>query len=80
MTYTKKEFGLELNKKISEEKSLYEIARWSFEVYNEKGLELEEGLDYFVLKLVMMEEGPDFFLSKMELQKIAKELIGENGG
>ena len=36
---------------------------------------MENGLDYFVLKLISMEEGPEFFLSTDELIHIADELI-----
>lgn len=76
MTYTKKQFGLELKEKIVERSNSQEISKWAFKVYTDHGLNFEDGLDYFVLKLVAMEEGPEFSLSKDDLILLANELAG----
>ena len=76
MTYTKKQFGLELKAKIATGSNCQEISRWAFKVYTDHGLDFEDGLDYFVLKLVAMEEGPEFSLSKDDLTLLANELAG----
>jgi hypothetical protein len=78
MTYTKKQFGLELKEKIVTGSSTQEISRWAFKVYIDHGLEFESGLDYYVLKLVAMEEGVEFSLTRDDLILLANELIGIN--
>jgi hypothetical protein len=78
MAYTKKQFGLELKEKIVEGSNSQEISKWAFKVYTDHGLNFEDGLDYFVLKLVAMEEGPEFSLSKDDLILLANELAGIN--
>ena len=77
MIYTKKQFGLELKEKIAKGSTCKEISRWAFKVYTNYGLDFEDELDYFVLKLIAMEEGPEFFLSKEELMFLANELTGK---
>ncbi len=77
MTYTKKQFGSELKTRILTGNGYNEISKWAFKIYTEYGLEFENGLDYFVLKLIAMEEGPEFFLSEEELKFIADELLGK---
>ncbi len=42
---------------------------------NDCGLEFENGLDHFVLKLIAMEEGLEFILSNEELSLLAENLI-----
>ena len=71
MTYTKKQFGLELKAKINMGNDCNEISKWAFKVYLDYGLDFEKGSDYFVLKLIAIEEGPEFVLSKHELLIIA---------
>ena len=73
--YTKKQFGLELEKKLQLKPNLHEISIWIFKIYIDHGIEFEHGLDYFVLKLIAMKEGPEFFLSETELQLLIEELI-----
>ena len=75
MIYTKKQFAEELQEKIMRDVSCDKISKWAFEIYIEYGLDFEDGLDYFVLKLIAMEEGPEFFLSKEKLKDIVKELF-----
>lgn len=75
MTYTKKQFGTELRKKLLADDSFNEISGWAFKVYTERGIEFEKGLDCFVLKLIAMGEGPEFALSKEELISLADELL-----
>ncbi len=75
MTYTKKQFGLELKAKLLAVSDYNEISKWAFKIYTDHGLEFENGLDYFVLKLIAMEEGPEFFLSKEDLKFLSDELI-----
>lgn len=75
MIYTKKEFGSELKGKLSEGNNYHDISKWAFKIYTDRGLEFEDGLDDFVLKLVAMEEGPEFVLSKEELKSIADQLL-----
>jgi len=77
MTYTKKQFGLELKAKLLTGKSCNEISKWAFKIYIEHGLEFENGLDYLVLKLVAMEEGPEFVLAEEELRCLADKLLLE---
>ncbi len=74
MIYTKKRFGSELKAKIVTGSSPEEISKWAYKVYTDHGIDLEDGLDCFVLKLVAMEEGPEFSLSRDELFLLAKEL------
>ena len=74
MTYTKKQFGLELKEKINMGNDCKEISKWAFKVYLDYGLNFEKGLDYFVLKLIAIEEGHEFFLSKDELLTMANQL------
>lgn len=76
MAYTKKQFGLELKEKIVEGSNNQQISKWAFKVYTDHGLNFEDGLDYFVLKLVAMEEGTEFSLSKDDLILLANELAG----
>jgi hypothetical protein len=76
MIYTKKKFGLELKMKIERGNNCNDISKWAFKIYTDYGLDFENGLDYFVLKLIAMDEGPEFFLSKDELKLLANELIG----
>lgn len=76
MVYTKKQFGLELKEKISTGSDCQDISRWAFKIYTDHGLEFEDGLDFFVLKLVSMDEGPEFSLSKVELTYLANKLAG----
>jgi len=76
MIYTKKQFGLELKAKIALSRDFQEVSRWAFKIFTDHGLDFEDGLDYFVLKLVAMEEGPEFLLSKEELSLLADELAG----
>ena len=45
MTYTKKQFGSELNAKLSEKNNCNEISKWAFKIYTDYGLEFENGLD-----------------------------------
>ena len=54
-----------------------EVSKWAFKIYTDYGLEFENGLDYFVLKLIAMEEGPEFVLSEEELKCIADDLLGK---
>ena len=75
MTYTKKQFGSELKAKLLMRNSYIEISKWAFKIYTERGLEFENGLDYFVLKLIAMEEGPEFVLSEEELKCLADALL-----
>lgn len=75
MTYTKRQFGVELEKHILNEKSCAEIAKWAFTIYAQYCLELEKGLDRFIFQLMVMEEGPEFFLSKGELETVVSELV-----
>ncbi|MCB1067107.1 MAG: hypothetical protein KDK56_02870 [Simkania sp.] len=77
MTFTKKQFGKELKSKLVSGQNQVEIAKWAFQIYIDYGLELQIGLDEYVLKLVSMEEGPEFFLSKNELYSLAENLINE---
>jgi hypothetical protein len=78
MTYTKKQFGAELKIKVLIGSDYNEISKWAFKIYTDYGLEFENGLDYFVLKLIAMEEGPEFILSKKELKLLADELVRKN--
>jgi hypothetical protein len=75
MVYTKKQFGLELKSQILNGKNYREIAKWAFKIYTNHGLEFEDGLDHFVLKLIAMEEGPEFILSTEELKLLVDILI-----
>ena len=77
MTYTKKEFGLELKVKLLQGNNYAKISKWAFKIYIDQGLEFENGLDYIVLKLIAMEEGPEFILSKEDLLILADKLINE---
>ena len=77
MTYTKKQFGLELKSKILNNYDCNEISKWAFKIYMDHGLELEKDLHPIVLRLMTMEEGPEFILSKEELQLLANTLVGE---
>lgn len=77
MTYTKKQFGSELKREIEGDNDNDEISKWAFNIYTNHGLEFENGLESFVLKLISMEEGPEFFLSKEELNSLADELMME---
>ena len=76
MTYTKKEFGLELQAQILQENDYKKISKWAFQGYIDQGLVFENGLDEIVLKLIAMKEGPEFILSKEELFLLANKLIG----
>lgn len=78
MGYTKKQFGLDLKRKIAIVEDPIEISRWAFTIYRDYGLEFENGLDYFVLKIIAMEEGPEFLLSKNDLSTLADKLIEES--
>lgn len=75
MTYTKKEFGLELQAQILQGYDQTEISKWAFQVYIKQSLLIESGLDEVVLKLIAMEEGPEFVLSKKELLLLANKFI-----
>ena len=75
MTYTKKEFGVELHAQLLLGNDYNEISNWAFQIYINHGLEFEKNLDNFVLKLIAMQEGPEFILSKEELRNLANELI-----
>ena len=77
MKYTKKQFGLDLKSKIIKNNDHNAISEWAFKIYTDHGLEFEDGLDYFVLKLMAMEEGPEFILAREELLLLADRLIGE---
>jgi hypothetical protein len=77
MTYTKKEFGLELKAQLLQGNNCNKISKWAFKVYIDQGLGFEDGLDYIVLKLIAMEEGPEFILSKEDLLILADKLISE---
>ena len=78
MTYTKKEFGIELQAQLHKENDYNAISNWAFQIYINRGLEFERDLDYFVLKLIAVQEGPEFILSKEELEILANELINGN--
>lgn len=73
----KKEFGLELQKQLLLENDYKKISKWAFKIYVNHGLEFENGLDYFILKLIAMEEGPEFTLSREDLLIMTNKLISE---
>ncbi|MCH9612092.1 MAG: hypothetical protein S4CHLAM102_05750 [Chlamydiia bacterium] len=75
VSYTKKQFGEELNMQILSECSNQEISKWAFNIYLEHGLALESGLDDVVMKLIAMDGGPEFALSKDELMSLADGLV-----
>lgn len=75
MGYTKKEFGIELKHKLFSGCSNHEISKWAFSVYLDHGLEFEDDLEFFVLKIVAMEEGPEFFISNDDLNILSEKLI-----
>ncbi len=77
MAYTKNQFGSALKTRLLTGHSCQEISKWAFKIYTDHGLEFENDLDYFVLKLIAMEEGPEFYLSDEELKLLADELIRE---
>lgn len=78
MTYTKEKLGLELKAQLIQGKDYNAIASWAFKIYLEHGLDFEQGLDYFVLKLMAMEEGPEFILSKQDLLNLSNILINQS--
>jgi hypothetical protein len=75
MAYTKKEFGLELQRQLLLGNDYNKIAKWAFDLYLEQGLNFEKDLDCIVLKLIAMEEGVEFILSNQDLLNLANELI-----
>lgn len=77
MTYTKKEFGLELKAQLLQGDDYRKISKWAFKIYIDQGLEFEKDLDYTVLKLIAMEEGAEFILSKEDLLILSDKLINE---
>jgi hypothetical protein len=78
VTYTKNDFGFDLQKQLLEGNDFNKIAKWAFKIYLDRGLELEKDLDYVVLKSIAMEEGAEFRLSNEDLLKLADELICKN--
>jgi hypothetical protein len=73
LEYMNKEFGKKLKERVFQGCNYHEISKWAFSFYIDNGLEFEDGLYYFVLKIVAMEEGPEFFISKSDLIILAEK-------
>jgi hypothetical protein len=75
MTYTKRDFGRELNEKISLKNSVSQIGKWAHSVFFENCRELDYELKDIIEQLLMMEEEPEFEYTIQELQLLADKLI-----
>jgi len=75
MTYTAKDFGLELLDQLKMGLDVVRIARWAHQKYMNFGIEVEESVQQAILQIVAMEEGPEFEMDEKELINFAKNLI-----
>jgi hypothetical protein len=77
--YLRKDFGLELKEKIKNKEDISLIGRWSYHVYWEHMLDIDDDFQDFLTDLSGMTAGPEFERSYEELNQIADRLIaGEN--
>ena len=73
--YIKQQFGKELKEKINKKVDIYDIGRWSYSMYYEHMLEIDDDFREFLINLNAMEDGPEFERSYEELEDIADRLI-----
>lgn len=73
--YTRQQFGKELKEKINKKVDIYDIGRWSYSMYYEHMLEIDDDFREFLINLNAMEDGPELEYSYEELEDIADKLI-----
>lgn len=79
MAYTRKDFGLELKKRIIAKQRVKLIAGWAFGQYLAHQFEIDDDFQNFLKDLSAMRQGVEFEFSYEELDQIADRLIaGEN--
>jgi hypothetical protein len=79
MTYTQKDFGLALNKKLKKEPfDIVNISRWCSRIYFDHLKELDDKLYKLIFELSTMEDDPQFEYTKQELESLAEELINND--
>lgn len=80
MTYTAKDFGMELLDQVEIGFDVVRIARWAHQKYMDSGIEVEESVQQAILQIVAMEEGPEFEMDEKELIAFANKLINDYKG
>jgi len=74
MTYSKKQFGIELLKEIERNYDVVRLSRWAHSKFFENCRDLEEGLREIMMQIIAMEEGPEFEIPRDELRSLAISL------
>jgi hypothetical protein len=69
--------GLELEKKINEGISAFNIGNWAYQIYCDHCLELDPNLEKILIDLFTMTAGPQYEYSEEKLREIAEYLIYE---
>lgn len=75
MTYTRKQFGIELKEKIDHKELVSKIGEWSHSVYLQHIDDIDLEFRDILLMLNTMELGPEFAYGYEELLEIADALI-----
>jgi len=76
MTYSKHQFGVELQQQIEKGVDITRIARWAHHnVCLRHALEMDPELKDIVMQIIAMEEGPEFEFSEEELRKTVEDLM-----
>lgn len=74
MTYSKRQFGIDLRNELAKGFDVVRLSRWAFGVRMERCRDFENGLDDIVMSVVAMEEGREFEYSEAEFRELAEQL------
>ncbi len=74
MTYSALELKAEVEAELASGYEPIRLAKRAFQIYFEKGRDLDPALDATVMRLVAMEEGSEFELSEEEVLELLDQL------
>lgn len=76
--YTKSQFGKNLETELNDGFDTLKIARWAYLEFVDGPVEMEDGLETIILKIMAMEEGEEFGYTESQLRELASVLQDNN--
>ena len=77
MTYTKKQFALDLKQKLQHGFDIPKLSQWAYLLSVDRYEEIDSCLDKIIQQIAVMNEGPEFEFSENELLDLANKIIEE---